>query len=237
MIQTILVKTGFMCRLIGLTALALCVMNGSPAFAQQQVGRGVVDGREIVIYGNGTWRYFDDVNQQSGGGGGLTKGPKSKPQPQQQAQTVSCDGLVTLESAKTPFVYCLSADRWLSNDAEGAYEGLYQTKDDKIFFGVIPEDTPIALKALRAAIIKNARDGVAPNEINILRERVANFNGAQWSVIDYSAEVEGLNLSFRNYYLSGDGYALQSVFWTETSTFNDLLPEIENVMATTKVGR
>ncbi len=196
-------------------ALMVFSLPAPPALAQQEVGRGEVNGREIIIYDNGTWDFA---------GGGLGGPVKARRDP--------CDGLVKVESGNAPLSYCLSSDNWLENDPEGAFEGYYRTRTDDIYFGVIVEKTQLRLKQFREAILKNARQGAGTNDVRISHEGQISINGTVWQTIDYVAEISDLTLSFRNYYMSDNDLAIQAIFWTEAHTFQDLLPQITAVSDT-----
>ena len=202
-------------RVVGLVALVLMAFAVSPALAQQVVGRGEVNGREIVIYDNGTWDFA------AGGGSGPVK-----------ARRDPCAGLFKIESENAPLTYCLNSDNWVRNPPEGAFEGYYRTQADDIYFGVIVETVQLELKPFRQAILTNAQQGAGLNEIEVRREGQITVNGTVWQTIDYVAEIGELTLSFRNFYMSENDVSIQAIFWTEERNFQNLLPQITAVAET-----
>jgi hypothetical protein len=193
----------------------LLPLTASSGFAEE-IGRSSINGRVVIIDGNGTWKY--DGAQAAAG----------VPTP------ADCTGGSVVKSKKLPVSLCVSAPWKLDSTAPGSMEFQVLNNELDAYFGLITERTAIPLAGLRQAILINAAQGsgVTESDILIASESKVTIGGHEWSYIEYHVTFGGAKYRFANYYSSlGDKGVVQGVFWCSDAYFEQNKSAITKFMS------
>lgn len=178
-----------------------------------EIGRTTIGGRTAIIDSNGTWAYVDT-------------GP--------QVSDSSCATGTSIKSKKLPIHFCVDKPWVMDNAPPGAMEFQVVHRDLDLYLGMIFERTQMELSGLKGAILYNAAaaNGVRAEDVPIRKESTEAINGIDWSYIEYDVKVSGGNFRFGNFYTSlGERGVVQSVFWSNTTYFDEGKPAILAMMA------
>lgn len=196
---------------------AVFLMLASTAGFTAELGRVEFQGKTIILFDDGAWRHADAL---------ATKAPACEPQSK-------------LTSAVLPLSMCFDRNVWSKDEASGAWEMMFQSKQRNLYGGFIPERFALNETFLRKAILDNAA-GVAEGGVSAVKVREESkvvVNGRTWNRLVYDVPMEGLSLVYVNYFgkLGTEG-AVQVVFFTTASAFESVLPLIESTAASIEVG-
>ncbi|MEL6532026.1 MAG: hypothetical protein AAFQ06_03210 [Pseudomonadota bacterium] len=186
-------------KLTAATLLVLITTLASPALAQNVVGRGTVDGRDVALLSNNTWRFEERT-----------------------ALPEDC------ELVRLPVAFCGSDSRWnqLPFPPSPVINAMYQL-DDRTYAMFIVEglgtNDGLSYDNYRNAIITNFAGitGVAPANVPILDEFTAQVDGEAAPSFVYSGEVEGLDFTYANSTFLTDIAAVQMVTYVIGPEYTD----------------
>ena len=177
----------------GLTLATAAHAQLATAAHAQEVGRAEVDGRDVVLFENGAWRFADS----------------------EVVDGAECDGMVRINSPEVPLSYCLAETEWARESADGAFEAVYAHKQAELYLGVISERNTFTKEALREAIVSNARSAAGLGEVTVFDANLdVPIADEDWGYIKLGAEISGTDFIYWNYFLPTTGKAAQFVFWS-----------------------
>lgn len=180
-----------MARIV-LIALTAAFIAHTGMAAAQEVGRSTVEGREVILFQNGTWRYVRE----------------------ERPVAEACVDKTRIESDKLPLTYCLSESEWVRDSATGPFEAVYVHRQAEVYLGVIAERITFTEEALREAIIFNAQQAAGLNPVKVLKEESLTIAGTDWNFLNVEAIMSGVEFQYWNYSRAAPRAAVQFVFWT-----------------------
>lgn len=188
----------------------LTAMSGISQAYAEQVGTAVVNGRIVIIDGNGTWRYQDEAGQS--------------------AQNSGCE---TIEGAD----FCLTKINWKKTDGSGDFAGLY-VYSNKYYFGVIFEplgaEDGYTYEFLQDAILANAASATGSNakQVPVSGTSTTVEGKPEFRSITYNPTINGTPFIFHNVFKIYPKKAVQLVFWgLGTQISSDFQAKIDEALA------
>lgn len=184
----------------------------APAFGEI-IGQADLNGRTIVVDGNGTWVYKDG----------------------EPLSSINCENGKSIKSSKLDLSVCMQEPWRLSASPSSSFE--FQLDDIKhdLYGGIITERIAMPAEVLEEAILYNAALGsnVRVEDIVVTQRSKANLNNKEWNYIEYDVNFKGVYFRFANYYISlGEAGSAQFVFWCSKPYFDSNKKYIESVVAT-----
>lgn len=145
------------------------------------------------------------------------------------AQTTPGKGACeTIDSQVLPVSICLDEAVWSLGNTEGEKEHSFRRKDHEHYLLVITEKDYFPQKTLRDAILVNAQNAAGLKKIEVRNELTANVGGRIFDRIVYRASIDGLDVTYDNYYLGLEGAgSVQFVFFSLTDEYEAFKPVIE----------
>jgi hypothetical protein len=183
----------------------------------EEIGRAVINGKAIVVDGNGTWKYAD--------------APLAATTP----ETADCGTGSTIKSKKLPLSLCIAPPWRLDQSPQGSMEMQAVNGEADLYFGLVTERSPVPLAMLRKAILYNAAQatGVREEDIAVAKEELATINGYEWNYIEYDVNYQGAKFRFSNYYGAlADVGNVQAVFWCSPAYFDQNKQLVQKFMST-----
>ena len=172
--------------------LTLCSLTAVPGLAGAgQVGTAVVNGRVVVLDGDGTWKYKDAAESDAAASG--------------------CDTAKDIQ-------VCVKGAGWREVRRQADFHLMY-AYGDKYYLGVIAEPygakDGLTYEGLQAAIIGNAASGAGTTEDKIpVTGTDAEIKGQKGlRSISYTATISGTPFVFHNVYKVYQNKSIQCVFW------------------------
>jgi hypothetical protein len=167
-----------------LAFFAVLTSSIAPVFAAE-FGRSTVNGKQIILYDNGTWK-VDSKNL---------------------APKITENNCTAIRSNKIPLTLCLSESAWTTSRKLAHYQeySFVSKEPTEIYAALIPERAFIAGKLLRGAILTTARSSASLEGVRVLRESKRVLNGQVWNQIEYSMKIADTRFFLLNIYKSEKG--------------------------------
>lgn len=194
--------------------LALCCAMASFGLAHaEKVGTAVVNGRTVVLDGNGTWQYEDAISGD---------------------QVNNCETVKGVE-------VCVKKEGWREVPKQGRFQVLY-TLSDQYYFGILVEPfglkDGITYDGIQVGIIGNAAGGgqTTPANIPVLATEKEVNGYKDVRSITYLVSIAGMPLVFHNAFKVYNDKSVQFVFWTVGKKMSDdFRPLIDRTLKTIKL--
>lgn len=181
--------------------LWLLFFTASQAFSQE-IKATTQDGKEVVLDPDGTWSYSESREPFSPSDKGLPQFFKPK----------SATALLRGKHVKYGLWYDRS--KWILDhdiDNTSAEFELTHVEGDR-YVVIIPERIQIPLETLRIAAIANAKKVAPDTQISFEEKRIVN--NRKVLCIKMDAIIQGIPVSYINYYYSGKTGAVQLMAYT-----------------------
>lgn len=185
------------------------------AATAEEVGRAEVDGRPVVLFENGTWRFARSDAETRG----------------------DCAERVVFASSLVPLSYCLSDAEWRKTPPFGAFEQAFAHKQANVFMGTITERAVLSATVVRDAIIANMEDASGLTPVEVAGEGTRTINGTDWRTLKLRTTIDGSRFVYWYYYLTGEAAVVQVLFWAPASEESDGDAIVPNVADTLRFGR
>lgn len=173
---------------------AICIVvlssfAGTGVAAQSVVGRGVVAGRNVELFQDGTWRY-------------------------EQASVGTCRNVsrdVRFCGSDEIWIPLPQVNKEL--------DALYRFDDQRAGFFVYESTGSIAgmsMEVMHKTIIAGAANagGILPEDVVILDEASSVIDGKETHKLVYTVDISGLGFAYSNSVLIAEGFTLQAVTYT-----------------------
>lgn len=189
--------------------LAATLVTGAALAAE--MGRVKIDGRTIIIHDNNTWTYSAE---------------------EAAAVPSNC---TTMASEIVPVSICLDPDEWTRTELSGDNEYELKRKGIEHYMIMITEKAELQPTALKEAILENAQNAAGLAKVETIAETSVVADGQTFEKIVYRTDVDGLDITYTNYYtmFPGSG-SMQIVFFALTDDNVNYEPFIEQVAASIK---
>lgn len=184
-----------------------------PASATE-IGRAVLDGREIILMEDQTWAY---ANPEAAG---------------------SSDDCVRISSEIVPFALCLNPDEWINANLEGDTERSIKHKVHDLYIMMITERLFIERSALKKAVIGNAQNAAGLEKVVVTTDTEVVHDSLEFGKLIYKTKVSGIDVTYQNLYTSFEDIgSLQLVFFAGSGQFDDLVPFMDKAIASIDIGQ
>ncbi len=199
-----------------LLLLCLAATLTSAVHAAEVVGYGDVDGQNVELLSDGTWRVVsaDEVGSNT------------------------CPKGVLAESAVLPVTLCFDQAIWQEAPTADSFEKRYKAESGRLWAGIITERIPVGLALMRDGILANANntDAEARNIKDL--DPVVLTPELRLDAVSYVLDVKDTEFWVTVYYgtIQGEG-SLQIIFWTVSSLAEEASIYIPSVVRSLRLIR
>jgi hypothetical protein len=174
----------------------LLVLISNQAIADEK-GRVQLNGREVILFDDNTWKFSSDA---------VSKTNKD---------------CVLIKSTTLPVTICLDDTVWTNGDSNDAAELSFVTKDETLFLLVITETDEVQLDAFEKAIVVNAQSAAGKKPVEVKSKERLDAHGLEWGRMVYDADIEDIKIRYENYFttIKGKG-SVQFVFYTTPGQYS-----------------
>ncbi len=174
---------------IFLVAGVLALISSQVIAAEK--GRVQLNGREVILFDDNTWKFSSD------------------------AVSSANKDCVLIKSTTLPVNICLDETVWKNGDSNDAAELSFVTKDEALFLLVITETDEVQLDAFEKAIVVNAQSAAGKKPVEVKSKERLDAHGLEWGRMVYDADIEDIKIRYENYFttIKGKG-SVQFVFYT-----------------------
>ena len=194
-----------------------CCLNISQVFSQE-ITATTAEGRDVILNPNGTWQYAEEVETPSQPDSGLPQffRPKS--------------ATVLLKGKRVTYGLWYDRSKWIPDqdiDNASAEFELTHVEGDR-YVVIIPERIQIPLETLRIAAIANAKKVAPDTRISFEEKRIVNDRKILCLKMD--ATIQGIPVSYINYYYSGKAGAVQLMTYTGQNLVEEYQSDIMDLL-------
>lgn len=204
-------------KLPAILLLWLLFLTGAQAYSQQ-VKATTEDGKDIILDPDGTWSYLETRESSSLSDKGLPKFFKPK----------SANALLRGKHVKYGLWYDRS--KWILDqhiDNISAEYELTHVEGDR-YVVIIPERIQIPLETLKIAAIANAKKVAPDTQISFEENRLVN--NRKLLCLKMDTIIQGIPVSFINYYYSGKAGAVQLMAYTGQNLLDEYTPDLMDLL-------
>ncbi len=205
--------------LLWLIGIWLCLVPlGVHATDSQNIKATTESGQPVLLKPDGTWAYIQDQDPA----------PSIKKQPNQYFRPKSAT--VLLKGKRVTYGLWYDSSKWIVDqvidNASAEYE-LTHIQGDR-YVVIIPERITIPLDTLKMAALANAKK-VAP-DIEVIQEETRIVNEHKILCMKMNATIQGIPVSYVNYYYSGKGGAVQLMAYTGQNLFEEYKQDLFDLL-------
>ena len=188
-------------KLLTVLLLWLLYLNIPQTFSQE-IKATTEDGRTVLLNPNGSWRYSED--RKASAREDVDFPQFFKPE----------SATVLLKGKRVKYGLWYDRSKWLPDqniDNTSAEYELTHVEGDR-YVVIIPERLQIPLETLGIAAIANAKKAAPDTRIPFEEKRIVN--GKKILCLRMDATIQGIPVSYINYYYSGKAGAVQLMTYT-----------------------
>ncbi len=202
-----------------LAIILLCLLFFSiPQTFSQEIKATTTDGRDVILNPNGTWYYSEEQKISSQIDKGLPQFFKPE------------SATVLLKGKRVKYGLWYDRSKWLLDqdidNASAEYE-LTHVEGDR-YVVIIPERLQIPLETLGIAAIANAKKAAPDTRISFEEKRIVNDRKILCLRMD--ATIQGIPVSYINYYYSGKAGAVQLMTYTGQNLVEEYQPDMMDLL-------
>ena len=189
-------------RIVGIFAAVILVLS-APSYAQNVVGRSLVDGQQVELLSDGTWRFTDRATS-----------------------TTDCRVL------PAGLEFCGIQNGWQETPAPNADIAAQFRFDDRHYGQFVIEevglDDGMSVEFMRRVIIENAAavSGSSPDLIPILGSEPARMSKVDGETVIYFVDFDGLDVVFANAIFVDAGRTVQAITFAIGKEFSQRHQEL-----------
>lgn len=195
--------------LMTVAAIGFVLVAQTPSSWSAEIGRATVGGKEIIVNDDNTWSY---------------------------AAAAGTGNCTAIKSEVLPVSLCLDPVGWGLANLEGAAEQSFKRKDTEFYLMLITEKEFFDQPTLKKAVLTNAQNAAGLEKVKTLDDGTATVSGKPFGRIVYQTIIDGLDVTYENYYSGMDGKgSVQFVFFALTADYEKFRPFIDEAVAGLKV--
>ena len=189
-----------------------------PQTLSQEIAARTIDGRDVILHPDGTWQYSEEKKSSSESTSGLPQFFKP------------ISSTVLLKGKRVKYGLWYDRSKWIVDqdidNASAEYE-LTHVEGDR-YIVIIPERIQIPLETLRIAAITNAKKVAPDTRISFEETRIVNDRKVLCLKLD--ATIQGIPVSYVNYYFSGKAGAVQLMAYTGQNLLDEYQPDLMDLL-------
>ena len=202
-----------------LTVLLPCMLFlNIPQTFSEAVKARTTDGRDVILNSDGTWHYSEDRKASSLADNGLSQFFKPK------------SATVLLKGKRVKYGLWYNPNKWTVDEnidnGSAEYE-LTHVEGDR-YIVIIPERIQIPLETLRIAAIANAKKIAPDTQVSFEEKRIVNDR--ELLCLKLNATIQGIPVSYINYYYSGKAGAVQVMAYTGQNLLDEYQSDLMDLL-------
>lgn len=177
-------------------------------------------GQEVVLNENGTWNYLNSEDEE--------QILKISLNPEKFNKSENSNFL--LKSKKNNIGFWLNSKKWEFKKAESNPDAEYelQRRGEDLYGLILTEKIEVPLESLRNIALENGKD-VAP-DLQIVKEEYRIVNGQKVLLLQMNGTMQGIKISYYNYYFSNSNGSTQFMTYTSQNLLNSYLKDCEELL-------
>ncbi|MDB4903839.1 MAG: hypothetical protein JWQ63_3120 [Mucilaginibacter sp.] len=189
-----------------------------------QVNALTEDGRQVILFNNGTWKYHNDstLNKKN-------HADSIKINPVKFSKSTSSTFLA--KSNTVNIGVFIDPDKWTlktHNENESNPEYRFSLKSGDGYAMLETEKTPIGLDVMRNIALINAQKAAIDAKITTQEYRIVNNKKILF--LEMSGTIQGIKFKYMGYYFSNEKGTTQLLSYTTEAMYNEANKELETFL-------
>jgi hypothetical protein len=189
-----------------------------------QVNALTEDGRQVILFNNGTWKYHNDstLNKKN-------HADSIKINPVKFSKSTSSTFLAKSNTVNVGVF--IDPDKWTlktHHENESNPEYRFSLKSGDGYAMLETEKTPIGLDVMRNIALINAQKAAIDAKITTQEYRIVNNKKILF--LEMSGTIQGIKFKYMGYYFSNEKGTTQLLSYTTEAMYNDANKELETFL-------
>lgn len=194
---------------------ALSAVTMASANDVVEMGRAEIDGREVVLLEDGTWRLADTA----------------------AADAQRCAGAAEVFMRIAPVSLCLDPATWIAEGQVNHHDAAFVTRDGpELYLGITVGWGDYNNETLRKAILDYARQASGLAELDVRDDEAVALDGADWRRVQFVGPSENGDFMFWNVFRAGPYANVQLLFWTPAGEAEEAEDLVEKVLSSARMN-
>jgi hypothetical protein len=195
-----------------LAALPLLLLAAGAAQAQPAAHATTEDGRRVLLYPDGRWKY-EAPAAAAAAGKVYARG------------TAATERVDLLRGGMTLFI---DPGKWKQTPSDDPTKISFRHATGEAYGMVVAERLAIPLPRLREIAISNARE--AAPDVKVTLEEHRRVNDVDVLAMQMEGTIQGIPFTYYGYYFSGAQGSVQLLTYTGSNLFSEYKPEFEEFL-------
>ncbi|HET8633810.1 MAG TPA: hypothetical protein VFL88_06655 [Gemmatimonadales bacterium] len=191
----------------GRSILALLLLTAAPLAAQ--IPATTADGRAVMLYDNGTWKYAAVAD--------------SAPARRSVASTSKIDIL----QGKAALYY--DPSKWVETASDEPGRTMLTHVNGDGMAMIVAERLSMPLQTLRKIALDNARK--ASPDVRVISERQLTVGGRAMLEMEFSGTMDGIPFTYLGRYYTGKAGSIQMLTFTGSNLFPEYEPDFREILS------
>ena len=197
-----------------LAALSLAALLGQPVSSAEIIAT-TKEGKTVVLYDNGTWKYLEEANKPAPVGG------QGK-----YARAASATEKLDLLRGKASVYYDPAKWKNLKESEPGRFELTH--KDGDGYAIVIAERMQVPLESLRNIALAHAKE--AAPDARLVAEEKREVNGSEVLFMQTAGTIQGMSFVYVGYFYTGKAGSVQIITYTGENLLEEYQKDFEELL-------
>jgi hypothetical protein len=198
---------------VRIAAVALLIpFAATPARADDPVRATTEDGRRVLLYPDGRWKY-------------------ASPSPAARGGKVHARGSAAterIELLRGGMALFIDPGKWRQTPSDDPTKIGFRHASGEAFGMVVAERLAIPLPRLKEIAVRNARE--AAPDIKVTMEEPRRVNDVDVLAMQMEGHIQGIPFTYFGYYFSGPQGSVQLLTYTGSNLFSEYRPEFEDFL-------
>ena len=200
------------------TILIILLFNVSLSCISQETAV-TKDGKKVLLYENGTWKYIQDVEGVKMPDSSLKK--FSRP----------AASKTLLASKRTDHAIWYDATKWALSDMKvsDVNEYLFKLKNEDAYCMTVVEKIEIPIDNFKNIVLKSL-EMKGLESVEVLDEDFRMVNGQRVLQLQFTGSLQGMRFTYMGYYFSNESGTSQILCYTSANLFKQYKAQFENML-------
>lgn len=196
-----------------LISLFLLILLQGSVHAADSIQATTDDGKKVMLYPDGTWKYADQKATAAAGAKGYAKSPNA---------TKAVSGPVQ------NFKVWINEDKWVQKVSDDPTKLSFEFKKGDAYGLMIAERIGMPLASLKKIAVANAQK--AAPDVKVVLEEKRIVNGVEVLCMQMNGTIDEIPFTYLGYYYTDKSGSLQLLTYTGQNLFDEYKPELNEFL-------
>lgn len=193
--------------------ILLLMLFQAPLHAADSIQATTQDGKKVVLYPDGTWKYVELKATAEAGARVFLKSP---------------DAVKQVSGSVQNFKISINEDKWAQKESDDPNKLSFGFKKGDAYGLMISERIGMPLASLKKIAISNAQK--AAPDLKVVLEEKRTVNGVEILCMQMDGTIDDIPFTYLGYYYTDKNGSLQLLTYTGQNLFEEYKPELNEFL-------